>query len=85
MSKESVFDRRVDKLIGRVSSIQGRVTEMFEGKKPFRIKPISREDRVAAYLSYDPQVIEAMRQQSPEAWGAYESKVLKDMEEMKNA
>jgi len=77
---KSFIDTYVDELKGTMMSIRLETQEMFRGKKPFRKEPMTNEEAVAQYMSFDPQVLEQFRMESPDAMADYEAKIQKIME-----
>jgi len=81
---KSFLDETVDILMEDVGSVKTQIKEMFKGKRPFRVKSVSAVDLVAHYVSTPDEVKNQFRTNMPEAWNAYEGKVLKAIERYKN-
>ncbi len=81
---KNMMDRRTDLLKETILRMKGHVHETFKNTDPYREVKMSDEEAVAQYMSFDPQVKEQFRTQSPKAYGEYEADILKKMEGMRN-
>ncbi len=77
---KSLLDRRTDLLKDTILRMKGYVHETFGKTDPYRQVKMSDEEAVAEYMSFGPQVKEQFRTQSSEAYGNYETKILRIME-----
>ena len=81
---KGILDIATDILKQDVENIKSYIHSTMKGDDPYRKVKKSDEEAVAQYMSFDPQVKEQFRTQSPEAYGSYEADILKKMEGMRN-
>lgn len=72
---KSLLDRRTDLLKETILRMKGHVHEVFKDTDPYRKVKMSDEEAVAQFMSFDPEVKEQFRIQSPEAFSEYERKI----------
>lgn len=77
--ESGLYDKAADEIVRRYGLVKAEIVRRNKGKKPFRMKPVSKEDRIADYLSTDERVKESLRQQFPE-YTQYEQEIQKEME-----
>lgn len=82
---KNLLDRRTDLLKETILRMKSHVHETFGKEDPYRMVKMSDEEAVAQFMSFDPEVKEQFRTESPEAYGSYEADILKKMEGMRDA
>jgi len=74
------MDRITSLVKERLYRISGEIGKQYKNTDPYRKVKMTDEESVAQYMSFDPEVKEQFRTQSPEAYASYESKIQKIME-----
>jgi hypothetical protein len=75
MSEKSRYDRILERMDIRLMRVQGRIAKDFKNTQPFNTIKEPKEVTLAKYMMVPDEVKQKMRQDYPQQYGDYESKM----------